>query len=102
MARIITRPAAKRDLTLHFVWLAEQAGVEVARRFRQAAEKSFQDLAEMPRMRPLKVYEGKFAGARMWSVPAFENFLIFYHPLKDGVAIERVLHAKQDYQRVLK
>jgi plasmid stabilization system protein ParE len=48
------------------------------------------------------MHEGKFAGLRMWRVTGFENFLIFYHPLKDGVAIERVFHAKQDYQRVLK
>ena len=37
-----------------------------------------------------------------WTKTEFENFLIFYRPLKDGVAIERVFHAKQDYQRVLK
>jgi toxin ParE1/3/4 len=65
MARIIKRLAAKRDLTQHFVWFVEQAGLEVARRFRDAAEKSFRDLAEMPRMGTLKVHEGKFAGVRM-------------------------------------
>ena len=54
----------------------------------------------MPRMGPLKVHEGNFAGVRMWRVAGFENFLIFYRPLKDGVAIERVFHAKQDYHRV--
>ena len=102
MPRIIKRLAAKRDLTLHFVWFAEQAGVEVARRYQRAAEKAFQNLAKMPRMGPLKAHEGKFAGVRMWRVPGFESFLIFYRPLKDGVAIERVFHAKQDYQRVLK
>ena len=102
MPRIIKRLAAKRELTQHFVWFAEEAGLEVARRFLKSAEKSFQDLAEMPGMGPLKVHEGKFAGVRMWRVAGFENFLIFYRPLKDGVAIERVFHAKQDYQRVLK
>ena len=101
MPRIVKRLAAKRDLTQHFVWFAEEAGTGLARRFLHA-EKSFQDLAEMPRMGPLKVHEGKFAGVRMRRVAGFENFLIFYRPLKDGVAIERVLHAKQDYQRVLK
>jgi toxin ParE1/3/4 len=102
MRRILKRLAAKRDLTQHFVWFAEEASTELAHRFLHAAEKSFQDLAEMPRMGPLKVHEGKFAGVRMWRVAGFENYLIFYRPLKDGVAIERVFHAKQDYQRVLK
>jgi toxin ParE1/3/4 len=102
MRRVVKRLAAKRDLTRHFVWFAEQASTELARRFLQAAQRSFQDLAEMPKMGPLKMHEGKFAGVRMWRVAGFENFLIFYRPLKDGVAIERVFHAKQDYQRVLK
>ena len=102
MRRIVKRPAAKRDLTQHFVWFAEQANLEVARRFLQAAEKSFQDLAAMPRMGPLKLHQGKFAGVRMWRVAGFENFLIFYRLLKDGLAIERVFHAKQDYRRVLR
>jgi plasmid stabilization system protein ParE len=77
MARIIKRLAAKRDLTHHFVWFAQEASTEVACRFLQAAEKSFQDLAEMPRMGPLKMHEGKFVGVRMWRVAGFENFLIF-------------------------
>jgi plasmid stabilization system protein ParE len=89
MRRIITR-------------LAEEASAELADRFLQAAEKSFQDLAGMPRMGPLKMREGKFAGVRMWRVAGFESFLIFYRPLRDGVAIERVVHAKQDCQRSLK
>jgi toxin ParE1/3/4 len=102
MRRIVKRLAAKRDLTQHFVWFAEGASTELAQRFLQAAEKSFQDLAGMPKMGPLKIHEGKFAGVRMWRVTGFENFLIFYRPLKDGVAIERIFHAKQDYQRVLR
>jgi toxin ParE1/3/4 len=102
MPRVVKRLAAKRDLTQHFVWFAEEANFEVARRFLQAADKSFQDLAAMPRMGPLKVHQGNFAGMRMWRVAGFENLLIFYRPLKDGVAIERVFHAKQDYGRVLR
>jgi toxin ParE1/3/4 len=50
MPHIIKRAAAKRDLTQHFVWFAEEAGIEVARRFLKSAEKSFHNLAEMPRM----------------------------------------------------
>jgi|ERR1700730_5271216 toxin ParE1/3/4 len=102
MGRIVKRLAAKRDLTQHFAWFSEEASTELAHRFLDAAERSFQDLAGTPRMGPLKMHEGKFAGVRMWRVAGFENFLIFYRPLKDGVAIERVFHAKRDYRRVLK
>jgi plasmid stabilization system protein ParE len=102
MARIIKRAAAVRDLTYIFVWPAEQAGVETGRRFLRSAEKAFRELAAMPRMAPLKITEGKFAGLRMWRVPGFESTLIFYRPLRGGVAIERVFHARRDYERILK
>jgi predicted DsbA family dithiol-disulfide isomerase len=41
MRRILKRLAAKRDLTQHFVWFAEEASTELAHRFLHAAEKSF-------------------------------------------------------------
>src|SRR5207249_3035831 len=56
----------------------------------RAAEKAFQDLAEMPGMGPLKVHEGRFAGARMWRVPGFESVLIVYRP-KETVWLSSVL-----------
>ncbi len=102
MPRIVKRLAAKRDLTHYFVWFAEQAGVDLARRFLRSADQAFRDLAAMPNMGPFKVREGKFAGVRMWRVPGFEDILIFYRPLRDGVAIERVFHARQDYQHILR
>ena len=37
----------------------------------------------------------------MWHVRQFEKYLIFYHPLADGVQIERVIHAAQDHTRIL-
>ncbi|HEX4594220.1 MAG TPA: hypothetical protein VH157_08085 [Bryobacteraceae bacterium] len=39
---------------------------------------------------------------RLWRVTGFENYLILYRPRPDGIAVERVIHAKQDYQRFLK
>jgi hypothetical protein len=38
----------------------------------------------------------------MSRVAGFEDVMIFYCPPKDGVAIERVFHAKQAYERVLR
>jgi plasmid stabilization system protein ParE len=49
---------------------------------------------------PFKVREGKYAGVRLWRVREFETYLIAYRPVRDGVRIERLIHAKQDYQRV--
>src|SRR5437868_5028045 len=41
MARAVQRPAARRDFIIHYVYIAENAGVEVAKRFRQAVESAY-------------------------------------------------------------
>jgi toxin ParE1/3/4 len=103
MALVLKREAAKRDLIMHFVYLAENASLDVARRFKDAARDTFMELSNMPEIgSPAKVRQGKFAGVRLWRVGGFERYLIAYRPLKDGVVIERVFHAAQGYQRVLK
>ena len=103
MAHVLKREAAKRDLIRHFVYLAENARLEVARRFKDAARDTFIELSEAPEMgSPGKIRQGKFAGARLWRVGGFERYVIAYRPLKEGAVIERVFHAAQDYQRVLK
>ena len=102
MPRIIRRPVALRDLTRHFAYLTEHAGQATAERFLQAAERTFGDLATTPLLgTPDKVRQGRFAGVRLWRVRGFESYLIFYRPLPDGVQIERVIHASQDYQRIV-
>jgi toxin ParE1/3/4 len=103
MARVLKREAAKRDLIRHFVYLAETASLEVARRFKEAVRTTFSKLAETRGMgTPGKVRHGRYADVRLWRVGGFERYLIAYRPFKDGVVIERVFHAAQDYRRVLK
>lgn len=103
MARAVQRPAARRDFIIHYVYLAENASLETATRFRQSVESTYAELAKMPRVgTPGKVRRGKHAGVRIWRVRDFEEYLIAYRPYRAGVAIERLIHAKTDYQRVLK
>lgn len=63
-------------------------------------ETTFERLAEFPYSgAPRKVRGPKYAGVRMALVKGFPNYLIFYFPIQNGVVIERVIHAKQDYNR---
>lgn len=102
MSRVVQRPAARQDFIIHYAYLAEKAGLETARRFRQAVGRTYTELARMPEMGvPGKIGEGKHAGVRLWRVRRFREYLIAYRPHQEGVAIERLIHAKQDYQRVL-
>ncbi len=44
---------------------------------------------------------GSFAvseGIRRWRVNDFENFLIFYRPIDDGIEVIRVLHGARDIE----
>ncbi len=103
MARAIQRPAARRDFIIHYAYIAENAGLPVAGRFRKAVEATYAELAEMPGIgSPGRVRRGKHSGVRLWRVSEFENYLIAYRSHREGVLIERLFHAKQDYQRVLK
>jgi|SRR5581483_5694347 len=100
MGRALVRPAAKRDLVLHFAYLAENSSLAVARRFLAAVRHSFAELARMPHIgAPNKLK--KFPRLRMWRVEGFEKYLIFYEPIEGKAEIMRVIHAAQDYHRIL-
>lgn len=101
-ARVHKRAAAKRDLVQHYVYLAENAGLETAERFLRRAEESFSDLARHPAMGvQLALHRAEMAGMRKWQVKGFERFLIFYLSRRDGISIVRVLHAAQDWWHLL-
>ena len=100
--RVVRRAQAKRDLVKHFVYLAEQANLETAQRFLSATGAACRLLAEMPQLGPRRQFENpKLAQIRMWPVKDFREFLLFYEPIDGGIRVLRVIHAKEDYWRVL-
>jgi len=89
MPTVTKREAAQRDLVEHFVYLAEEAGLDVAERFLTNAEASFNDLAQQPKMgAPLPLKHPDLANVRKWRVKGFDNHLVFYDPRPDGVSID--------------
>ena len=51
---------------------------------------------------PGKVKGAKYESLRLWRVNGFENYIIAYRSRGNTVAIERLIHAKQDYQHILR
>ncbi len=98
--RVEKRPQATRDLLDIALYLAgESASEELAFRFLDAAEASFEQLAAMPEMGATREYnEETLHGLRMWRLSGFPNHLIFYRPLESGIEVVRVLHAKRDIE----
>jgi toxin ParE1/3/4 len=102
MPKVYQRAAAQRDLVEHFVYLAENAGLETAERFLTNAESAFSTLASHPMIGvTLKLRHPDLAGIHKWRIKDFDNHLIFYMPRSHGVSIVRVLHAARDWWRLL-
>ena len=102
MGAIYRRPAARRDLTGHFVYLFERAGEAATDRFPTNAATSFDALADRPAMgSPLVSRHAALALLRKWRVLGFDRYLIFHLPRRDGVSIIRVLHAASDWRGLL-
>src|SRR5688572_20819431 len=102
MPDVYQHATARDDLIEHYVYLAVEAGEEIAERFFENAEASFRFLASHPDIgAPLTLRAPELAGMRKWRVDAFDNVLIFYVPRPDGVAIVRVLHAARDWWALL-
>lgn len=68
-----------------------------AHRFLIEARNAFEELARMPGLggvwedAPRRIKE-----MRVWPIPGFENYLIFYRQTSDGIEVVRVLHGARD------
>ena len=99
--KIFTRPAADEDLIHSYVSMAD-TDPERADRFLDAARDAFTTLARMPQMgSPRQFASPELAGVRMWRVPGFERYLIFYRPVEGGIEVLRVLHSSRDVATIL-
>jgi toxin ParE1/3/4 len=99
--RIIIRPRADRDLDDHAEYIARD-NLEAARRFYDAAAKAFEQLVVLPEMGSPQTFRNPaLTGLRMWRIPRFERYLIFYRPIQEGIEVIRVLHAARDIGAIL-
>jgi len=98
---VLKRTPATRDITNHFLHIAEN-NLDAGLRFVDAAEAAVQCLAEMPDIGARKRFRGgSYPNVRMWAVPGFRNYLLFYTATDSTLEVLRVLHARENYRRVL-
>lgn len=97
MKRFVYRlDLAEQDLLEHFEYLLAE-NPDAALRFVDAAEAAFKQLAEMPLIGVSRPFaKPGLEDLRMWPIPDFEKFLIFYRPLADGIQVVRVLYGMRD------
>ncbi len=100
LRRVIRRPAANRDLIDCFVYIGKDSE-ESATRFLRAAEDTFLELARMPGMGIVASFSrSRDRNLRRWRVRGFENFLIFYVLIEDGIEVIRVLHGAREIEQL--
>ena len=97
------RAGAQRDLIAIYRRYAREAGLRIADRFLIAAEEAFRLLASMPGMGTRYGYDHPaLAELRVSPLSSpFKVYLVFYHPVVDGIEIVRVLHGARDIHRIL-
>ena len=96
------QPLAYADLESHVDYLTDQQGLELAERFILAVYDAFETLADNPEIgAPRELGSPALTGLRLWPVPGFERWLVFYLPADTTVQIVRVLHGAQDLPAIL-
>lgn len=98
--KILVRPLALEDIVEQSVFIA-QGSQSSALRFLEMADKTFQELAEMPQMgNPDPFRNIHLTGVRRWRIRDFERHLIFYKPHEDSIEIIRVLDSSRDIEKL--
>jgi toxin ParE1/3/4 len=101
--RIVRRRAAIEDLIDQTAWYISHAGQAVADRFVEAVERALQALLATPGIgAPRPRANPALRDLRMHPVRGFENHLLFYRPIPDGIELIRVLHGLRDIDAILK
>ena len=81
-------------------YLAERGSLDASDRFLAATEAAFKKLAAMPGMGVFRDYGPEFSGLRMWPVPKFTKYLIFYTATEETLEVVRVLHGARNLPQI--
>ena len=81
-------------------YLVGQSSFNTSDRFLNATTQAYRQLAEMPGMGSPRDYGQNFSGLRMWHVPKFPTYLIFYRVADMEITILRVLHGAQNIGQI--
>lgn len=94
--RVVLTRLAEVDLIEHFDYIAND-NTDAALRFAESIEQASDRLSQMPKIGSIWEFSNpRLSGIRMWPVPQFSKYLIFYQITEDSIRIIRVLHGARD------
>ena len=92
MPKFILAPCVESKLWAIWKFIA-QDNPDAARRVIEAAHATFKNLAVTPGLgRPHKFRNPQLKATRSWRVAGFDNYLIFYRPIPEGIQVLHVYH----------
>jgi toxin ParE1/3/4 len=98
MARIVISPEAENDLNEIYVFLGRHS-LTAAERFLVATQRAFEKLVTLPELAGhCESRHRALADLRVWPIPGFRKYLIFYRVISNGIEIRRVLHGARDLE----
>ena len=98
MAKILLSEYVEPELTAIWEFIAFD-NLDAADRFLDAAQSTFQQLAEMPGMGRTRPFpQSVLKNLRSFRIRDFDNYLIFYRPIADGIEVFHVLHGARDLE----
>ena len=101
MKSLAVSEQAERDLDEHWFYIARD-NVPAADRLLLAVEEAFDDIRRQPAIGWAKPFQNpRLRGVRLWPVPRFHNYLVFYRDAGECIEILRVLHGARDLERHL-
>jgi toxin ParE1/3/4 len=75
---------------------------DAATRVVEAAYETFKTLAATPGLGRLRKFRNpRLKGVRSWLVSGFENYLIFYRAIPEGIEVLHVYHGARDIEALL-
>jgi len=99
--RVVRSGPAEVDLLEHLDYIGVD-NPDAALRFIEAVEQAFERLSEMPEIGSVRRFNNpRLSGVRVWPVPKFTKYLIFYQVTADSVRMLRILHGARDIPALL-
>jgi toxin ParE1/3/4 len=96
--KFILAPCVENELWVIWNFIA-QDNPDAATRVVEAAHETFKTLAASPGLgRPHQFRNPRLKGIRSWRVSGFDNFLIFYRSIPEGIQVLHVYHGARDIQ----
>lgn len=98
--RLVTTPLAQHDIDEHALFIAGD-NLDAGLRFLDAIDRARDELTRHPEIGAAHRFDSPaLSGLRVWPVPRFEHWLIFYR-IDDGtLTVVRVIHGARDIPTV--